>query len=148
MDHPADHHQRLTHYPLHSGYPLEAAPQSYIPHEHLLSHRGANRWVQFTDRVTCKSPSTDRVTYKPPSTDRVTYEPQSTDNRVTYRQRNTDKATYQSITTTEPEPPGVTDTKLPTKPPVVTDKKPATITDPPARTYPELPDPDWQTFEG
>ena len=44
----SESHQRLTHYPLHAGYPLDN-PQSYIPHDHLLSqHRpNNNRWESF-----------------------------------------------------------------------------------------------------
>ncbi|KAL5250429.1 hypothetical protein ACHWQZ_G016228 [Mnemiopsis leidyi] len=43
----SDSHQRLTHYPLHAGYPIDT-PQSYIPHDHLLSQHRPNNNRQYS----------------------------------------------------------------------------------------------------
>ncbi|XP_063687583.1 neurogenic locus notch homolog protein 2-like isoform X2 [Bolinopsis microptera] len=43
----SESHQRLTHYPLHAGYPLDN-PQSYIPHDHLLSQHRPNNNRQYS----------------------------------------------------------------------------------------------------
>ena len=56
-------HQRLTHYPLHAGYPLDT-PQSYIPHDHLLSqHRpNNNRWEPFGELDPGQTPAQNNLT--------------------------------------------------------------------------------------